>query len=66
MKFNSERTFHTLLLLSGIVLIALVMFALDRKFQKMQHDCEVMGGKFYSISFTENICVEGERVRKLD
>ncbi len=64
MALNPDRTVNILVLLC-IVLIALAMFWLDSKFERMKKDCEIMGGKFYSISFTENICVEGERVRQL-
>jgi predicted membrane protein len=50
----------------ALLLIAVFMFWVEQRYQRMIHACETMGGKFYSISFTQNICVDGRQVRELD
>lgn len=43
------------------------MFWVYSSYQRKKHLCEkIIGGSFYSISFTQNICVNGTEVRQLD
>jgi hypothetical protein len=54
-----------------IVLILVSLFVasivwLHKVNKRMQLECEIMGGKFYAISLTQNVCVNGEEVEKLN
>jgi hypothetical protein len=54
--------------LIGLVLISIIgggILWLNNSYQRMKGECERMGGSFYSISFSQNICVDGTVVHEL-
>jgi hypothetical protein len=55
-------------ILIGLVLIIIIggaMLWMNNSYQRMKDKCDRMGGSFYSISFTQNICVDGTVVHEL-
>jgi len=62
----TAQTFQNILI--GIVILAIIgaVLWLNNSYERMKSDCEKMGGSFYSISFNQNICVEGSIVHELN
>jgi len=49
-----------------IIAVNIATTWLINSYERMKSDCEKMGGSFYSISFNQNICVEGSIVHELN
>jgi len=56
---------HLLLFALSIVIIAAAMWWMRASYKRMQNECDAIGGQFYSISFTQNICIDGTVVHEL-
>jgi len=55
------------ILIGAVILISIagIILWMDNSYERMKSDCEKMGGSFYSISFNQNICVNGTVVQEL-
>lgn len=64
-KKMTAKIFQNILI--GVVVLTIfgAILWLNNSYERMKSDCEKMGGSFYSISFTQNICVEGTIVHEL-
>jgi hypothetical protein len=45
-----------------IIILSVGGYIIHQHYSKMQHDCDIMNGKFYSISFNEGTCIIGDTV----
>ncbi len=65
-SYMTKQTLKNILI--GVVLIMIIggaMLWMNHSYQRMKDKCDRMGGSFYSISFTQNICVDGTVVHQL-
>lgn len=64
---NKQTLQHVLFVTLLVSILFIGMFWLNRSYERMKYRCEkIIGGSFYSISFTQNICVTGTEVQQLD
>ena len=64
-SMNSQALKSILLGIVLVVVIGGVILWLNDSYRRMKEQCERMGGSFYSISFNQNICVDGTTVYQL-
>jgi uncharacterized membrane protein len=62
---NSQTFKNMLLGVALIIIIGSVILWMNNSYRRMKEQCERMGGSFYSISFNQNICVDGTVVHQL-
>lgn len=45
-----------------IILLSIGGYYVHQRYNKMQNDCDIMNGQFYSISFDEGTCIINDTV----
>lgn len=61
----TQKHQHTLIAIILAILICATVLWMRERYHKMQVECEKTGGKFYSISFTQNVCIDGNEVQEI-
>lgn len=62
---NTQRFQGIVIAVVLVITIGGIMLWMSHSYQRMQAECDKMGGRFYSISFSQNICVDGDVVHQL-